>query len=86
MEPTRSGTRPSATLDPPGTSPDLPPAPRSPAARRKGEPRPVPTRDDAYGHLTLDELRAYRKALTDEEGRVSYWRRILQARGLATGP
>jgi hypothetical protein len=31
-------------------------------------------------HLTLDGLRAYRAALSAEEDRVSYWRRILQAR------
>lgn len=47
---------------------------------RKSTPRPVPQRDEAYAHLTLDGLRAYRKALADEEGKVSYWRRILQAR------
>jgi len=82
VESTRSGTGPAATLEPPGVgpSPVRPPAPRTSATRRKGEPRPVPTRDDAYDHLSLEGLRAYRKALTDEEGRVSYWRRILQAR------
>jgi hypothetical protein len=30
--------------------------------------------------LALDELRTYRQALITEESRVSYWRRILQAR------
>lgn len=30
--------------------------------------------------LALDELRAYRQELIAEESRVSYWRRILQAR------
>ena len=30
--------------------------------------------------LTLDELRAYRQRLTDEEDRVSYWRRLAHAR------
>jgi len=82
VERRHSSTGPATTLEAPGTAPSpvRAPAPRTPAARRKSEPRPVPTRDDAYAHLSLHELRAYRKALTDEEGRVSYWRRILQAR------
>lgn len=50
------------------------------APRRKGEPRPVPLRSDLYGHLSIDGLRTYRSALSAEEGNVSYWRRILQAR------
>lgn len=54
--------------------------PRPPVPRRKGEARPVPVRDAAYGHLSIDALRAFRKQLTDEESKVSYWRRILQAR------
>jgi hypothetical protein len=52
------------------------PVPRS----RKGGPRPVPERHPRYAHLSLEQLRAYRRALGEEEGRVSYWRRILQAR------
>ena len=37
--------------------------------------------------LGLDELRAYRQELMTEESRVSYWRRILQARiDTATDP
>ncbi|HVM27333.1 MAG TPA: hypothetical protein VM433_06640 [Mycobacteriales bacterium] len=59
----------------PGSTP-VPPAPRS----RKGGPRPLPQRQDAFAHLDLDALRSYRRALGEEEGRVSYWRRILQAR------
>lgn len=51
-----------------------------PPPRRKGEPRPLPVRNDAYGHLTIAGLREYRRALTAEEGNVSYWRRIMQAR------
>ncbi len=31
-------------------------------------------------HLTLQELRTYRAALSAEEDRVSYWRSIVQAR------
>lgn len=42
--------------------------------------RPVPERSSDFAHLTLDGLRAYRRALGTEEGRVSYWRRIIQAR------
>jgi len=51
-----------------------------PAPRRKSEPRPAPARDGSFDHLSIDALRGYRKALTAEEGQVSYWRRILQAR------
>ncbi len=32
------------------------------------------------GDLSLDHLRAYRRRLTDEEERVSYWRRLVHAR------
>lgn len=53
---------------------------RPAATRRKAGPRPVPTRNQLFSHLTLDGLRSYRVALTDEESKVSYWRRILQAR------
>lgn len=34
----------------------------------------------AWEDLTLDELRAYRRRLSHEEERVSYWRRLLHAR------
>ena len=51
-----------------------------PAQRRKGERRPEPVLSEAYAHLSVDGLREYRRALTDEEHRVSYWRHILQAR------
>ena len=33
-----------------------------------------------WSELTLDELRAYRRRLADEEERVSYWRRLVHAR------
>ena len=33
-----------------------------------------------WADLTLDELRAYRRRITDEEERVSYWRRLVHAR------
>ena len=40
----------------------------------------MPERSPEFSHLTLSGLRAYRKALTAEESRVSYWRRLIQAR------
>ena len=52
---------------------------RAPVPRRS-TPRPTPQRSPEHAHLALEALRDYRKALTDEEGRVSYWRRIIQAR------
>src|SRR3954471_7741338 len=45
-----------------------------------GRFRAVPERSPDFAHLSLDGLRAYRRALGTEEGRVSYWRRIIQAR------
>lgn len=69
MDPQRGGT----AL---GELPGAPVLPRS----RTSTPRPVPERDEAYAHLSLDGLRAYRRTLSEEENRVSYWRRILQAR------
>lgn len=56
------------------------PAPRDRQGSRKGAPRPVPARRAALAHLSLEQLREYRTALSAEESRVSYWRRILQAR------
>ena len=51
-----------------------------PVQRRKGERRPEPVLSEAYAHLSVEGLREYRRALSEEEHRVSYWRRILQAR------
>jgi hypothetical protein len=48
--------------------------------RTAASARPVPERSDDFAHLDLDRLRAYRTALSEEENRVSYWRRIIQAR------
>ncbi len=49
-----------------------------PRSSRPG--RPLPRRAVELAHLSLDELRDYRGQLVTEETRVSYWRRILQAR------
>lgn len=45
-----------------------------------GRLRPLPVRNDDLAHLDLPGLRVYRSALSTEENRVSYWRRIIQAR------
>lgn len=50
-----------------------------PASRRAPQ-RIAPVRTEEHAHLSLDELRAYRTTLSQEESRVSYWRRIIQAR------
>lgn len=42
--------------------------------------RPMPTRQPELAHLALDSLRSYRNELIAEESRVSYWRRLVQAR------
>lgn len=42
--------------------------------------RQPPRRAPELAPLGLDELRAYRQELIQEESRVSYWRRLLQAR------
>lgn len=39
-----------------------------------------PERSGAYDHMTVDDMRQLRQQLTEEEGRVSYWRRIVQAK------
>jgi hypothetical protein len=50
------------------------------AAERARAIRTVPQRNTEFDHLDLEGLRSYRTALSGEEGRVSYWRRIMQAR------
>lgn len=42
--------------------------------------RPEPQRVPELAHLDLKRLRRYRQTLLDEEMRVSYWRRLIQAR------
>jgi hypothetical protein len=61
------------------TSTPLTPVPDMVPAARRGA-RPTPERSDEFSHLSLDDLRAYRRTLTTEEDQVSYWRRIIQAR------
>ncbi|HVY10587.1 MAG TPA: hypothetical protein VHB18_10640 [Mycobacteriales bacterium] len=50
--------------------------PNRPTADRKTPPE----RDPQFAHLDLAGLRDFRSTLTHEESRVSYWRRIIQAR------
>lgn len=40
----------------------------------------VLNRSPDFAHLDLAALRSYRRTLIEEEERISYWRRILQAR------
>ena len=49
-------------------------------ARRPQRARPEPKHAPELAHLCLVALRDYRQELVAEETRVSYWRRILQAR------
>lgn len=56
-----------------------PVAPQRPAPRKRA-PRPVPQRCPELAHVSLVELRTYRDELAAEENRVSYWRRLVQAR------
>ncbi|GAC1442977.1 MAG: hypothetical protein NVSMB55_15230 [Mycobacteriales bacterium] len=58
----------------------VPPARDGGAAGRRTGPRSTPERSDTFAHLSLDELRDFRRTLTAEEDQVSYWRRIIQAR------
>ena len=39
-----------------------------------------PERNISFDHLSLEDLRGLRTELMDQETRVSYWRRIIQAR------
>jgi hypothetical protein len=53
---------------------------RSGGTRTRRADAPVPVRSPEFDHLDLERLREYRKALTAEETRISYWRRLVQAR------
>lgn len=50
---------------------------REVGAATPGEP---PRRSPEFAHLSLEGLRNHRRTLTTEEHRVSYWRRLVQAR------
>ncbi|HUW15475.1 MAG TPA: hypothetical protein VMW94_00230 [Actinomycetes bacterium] len=54
--------------------------PKGPPAGSRASKREQPVRSPEFAHLTLPALRAYRQALTGEENKVSYWRRLIQAR------
>ncbi|MFN8125060.1 MAG: hypothetical protein U0R64_00905 [Candidatus Nanopelagicales bacterium] len=56
------------------------PPPRSAAGGRRTVGRIPPQRDVTFANIELAELRAMRSGLNDEESKVSYWRRIVQAR------
>lgn len=51
-----------------------------PAQRASGARTAPPQRDPRFSEVDLPELRHRRAGLTEEESRVSYWRRIIQAR------
>lgn len=51
----------------------------APAASARMQ-RPAPQRSAELAHMSLEQLRAYRRRLMGEELRASYWRRLLQAR------
>ena len=53
---------------------------RPAAISRRSAARPVPERSAEFAGLSLESLREYRKTLSTEEAKVSYWRRIIQAR------
>lgn len=64
----------------PGGPPGIPAARSAPTGRTRAAARPAPEPREEYAHLDLEALRTYRSALQAEEGKVSYWRRIIQAR------
>lgn len=51
-----------------------------PSQRRQSRSRPAPARDPVYAGVDVNELRRMRTGLAKEESKVSYWRRIIQAR------
>jgi hypothetical protein len=75
-EPT--GATPDPALD--GTPEGVSAADRRKARKAARAHAPAPERNPAYADLDLHELREMRSTLGAEETRVSYWRRIIQAR------
>jgi 2-hydroxychromene-2-carboxylate isomerase len=53
---------------------------RSQERTTRAAAKEVPQRSEEFAHLTLKALREQRRTLGDEENRVSYWRRLIQAR------
>lgn len=56
------------------------PAGRDDPGSSAGRDEPAEPATPRLEELTLDALRAYRRHLSDEEDRVSYWRRLVHAR------
>jgi hypothetical protein len=67
------------TISPATAGRSVPVRAERPAVSKQAR-RPAPQRAPELAPLTLEELRAYRQSLLTEEARVSYWRRLLQAR------
>ncbi len=67
-------------MDSQGTALAPPFAAFRPPAPRRQPTRTLPELSEEFRHLTLEQLRGYRSALGAEENKVSYWRRIIQAR------
>lgn len=57
-----------------------PGVPSDTARAKSGNRKPPPQRDARFDGVELAELRRRRAGFNDEESRVSYWRRIIQAR------
>lgn len=53
---------------------------RVPPQRKDSKGRSVPTRNPVFAQTALSDIRRMRTGLKDEEAKVSYWRRIIQAR------
>lgn len=53
---------------------------RRAAQKRARLEAPAPVRLPDYDGFSIEQLRDLRRQLGEEEGRVSYWRRIIQAR------
>ena len=51
-----------------------------PGMERRARLRRTPQRDAAFANVSLADLRSFRRAAIEEETRVSYWRRLVQAR------
>jgi hypothetical protein len=67
---------------PAGPEDDVTTTQADPRARRRssGAVRRIAQRAPELAPFSLDDLRAYRQELITEEARVSYWRRLVQAR------